>query len=122
MTDPLARLQELLRLITYKPGWSISLVRDEQYRPYRRPHQFTPDRFYLLVRWSAKDTIDTEKEVTLTWLEPFLIWDFQNVSDKDLVQNFIFRAIFHAEQHEMHEWFKIDGFCVFEPHPELVER
>lgn len=116
--DAVGRLKELLTHVTYKPGWSLRVVEEKDFFPVGRGPSYDPSNIYIMATWTVKDVDYPDKDIALTWREPIHIWDADNVSDKDLIEHFIFKTIYKAEQHEMHEWFKIDGFCIFDPHPE----
>jgi hypothetical protein len=45
--------------------------------------------------------------------------DLERMNDKDILGYVIGGLIRGAELHEMDEWFKFDGQCIADPHPEI---
>lgn len=118
--NQLDRIRGILSRITYKPGWKIEAMRHEYHEP--SAHQFGDwNRVYLRVSVSVKDS-DTGHAVMLNRFTSLMDIDLEHIDDEQVIRYFIHRAIWQMEEHEYHEWFKVDGVHVFDPHPELKEK
>ena len=120
--DQLKRVQDILKRITYKPGWKIKASRLED---GLRPSVVFVDwnRVTLVVTFKAPDIDDyTKTPILLSVIRSMSDFDLEHLSDEQILDYFVRRAIWEAEDHEFKEWFKYDGICVFDPHPELKEK
>lgn len=115
MSSALQKVERLLALVTYKPGWKFNAWVD-------RYSDNWSTRLYINISWRMPDINHPGKDITLNWNESLCASDIEHMEEKDVIEYFIWKAIFKAEEHEMHEWYKVDGFCVFDPHPELAAR
>lgn len=77
---------------------------------------FSPES--VVVTFRTKD-INTEQEILLSMQDQFHSWN-NSEADKYLIE-WLANLIRKFEEHEFREWFKVDGFCVYEPHPEFKE-
>lgn len=94
-----AEAQCILNRITYKPNWILCL------------HKQTPD-FWLL--WVVFETIDST-DGTLVSLES-RSWYIDSTFTEDAVITAAFLAIQQTEEHELREFFRVDGIGIFNPH------
>jgi hypothetical protein len=120
--NQLERVQGILKRITYKPGWKIKASRLED---GLRPSVVFVDwnRVTLVVTFKAPDIDDyTKTPILLSGIRSMSDFDLEHLSDEQILDYFVRRAIWEAEDHEFKEWFKYDGICVFDPHPELKEK
>jgi hypothetical protein len=114
--EPYQRLAILAERITYKPGWRIEVMPPEE-----------SDRFFnrpinLLLLWPAQD-INTKQPTRLATSAAVSPAILAMMTDEEVVKRvFCDMLIKRTELHEMDEWFKLDGVCVFEPHPELKTK
>lgn len=106
------RLQYFIDHITYKSGCTIIIP--VSYRERTRESGIP-----VLLTFKTKD-IETGKEIHLMMQESFYYSHLVDVPDKYFIE-WIANFIRKFEEHEFREWFKVDGFCVYEPHPELKE-
>jgi hypothetical protein len=120
--DQLNRVQDILKRITYKPGWKIEASRIE--KGVRPSVSFIGwERVTILVTSEIEDASNPKiNHITLCRYTSLQDYDIERLSDEEVIRYFIHRAIWEMEQHEYHEWFKFDGICVFDPHPELKEK
>lgn len=106
------RLQYFIDHITYKPEWKIEI-----------PHPLRDRREWhgipVLLKFKTTD-IDTGEEIQLAMQELFHYSHLVDVPDKYFIE-WIANFIRKFEEHEFREWFKVDGFCVYDPHPEFKE-
>lgn len=117
--DQLQRVQGILKHVTYKPGWKIEAVRMDSYAP--SAYGYGWNRVYLRVSMNTTD-IGNGKSVLINRFNSLMDYDIEHLGDDQIIKYFIHRAIWEMEEHEYHEWFKLDGVCVFDPHPELKEK
>jgi hypothetical protein len=121
--NQLERVKDILSRITYKQGWKLSADWEPSYYDKGPAYTLTDwRRIIVFVRYKDKDVLDPTKEITVSSYRGFSQIDLERMKDEDIVQYFIHRAIWEAEEHEYHEWFKLDGVCVFDPHPELKKK
>lgn len=98
----------LLRLIDYKPGWSLELI------DHRKDKGAMAVRFKMIV-W------DTMRERELT---PLVVTTDYTIPNHLYGQNFMYSKaldwlrgrIHEIEKHEADEWFRFDGMQCFNPH------
>lgn len=141
-TTPYAAMEDLVKRIKYKPGWEfraqhkvefniisvgVCLVTVEQ-NPEQRIEQ---ERQREMLRstsyfeWEASaaergyvDMFPREEPKTMVWREvPFQVQDIA-ILDELLIVSQIWEMVILIEAHEIKEFFRVDGLCVQEPHPE----
>lgn len=117
--DQLQRVQDILKRVTYKPGWSVEAMRIDYSEPSVYKHDW--NRVYLRVTVRTK-SIENGDMVLINGFNSLMDIDIAPLNDEQIIEYFIHRAIWEMEEHEYHEWFKLDGICVFDPHPELKEK
>lgn len=105
------RLVRLIAAITYKPGWVFRVRLAGHGSVYSM-------RIVLSAEWPVTD-VATGRSIQLYRETGYAAWDLVRASDADIIRHFIYRFIWQAEEHEMHEWFKVDGEHVVDPHPEV---
>lgn len=115
MTKGERRIQDILDRMTYKPGWKITISRPEDcgVQNYWEP-------ITLHARYPTID-ITTGKPITLSLVRSIPLESAETVPEDALI-DLIGYIIKNFEMHEFDEWFKIDGVCVRDPHPELKVR
>lgn len=117
MEDQLKRVKALLDKVTYKPGWTLDCSREpSKYQTY--PRSWDWDRIFIMVQVKVPDAIDPHKMTTIHSHYSLFSIDLERLDDRQIVDYFIRRAIQQMEEHELCEWFKFDGICVKDPHPE----
>lgn len=105
------RLHALLLHVTYKPGWSVTAASIDSAGMY-------DSGILLRVQWPAMDVV-TRQAIMLHHQCAYSWRDFVRMADGDIIRHVVGRAIYEAEMHEMHEWFKFRGYHVIDPHPEV---
>lgn len=117
--NTLERVRDLLSHVTYKPGWTITA--DWEQNNWESGYTGAWRRVQLTVKCRAKDPLEPNgKEYTITRLSSLHQFDIDHMQDKDLVDYFIYRALWEMEYHEFKEWFRFDGVCIHDPHPEVT--
>lgn len=114
MTNQLERVRNLLKKVTYKPGWRFD-ARTEPVLNYD-PHYFYQE-VQVFVSCLVPDT-ETGKDTKLVVHRRFSNCTLRDMKDSQIISYCISSLIREAEMHEMDEWFKFDGSHVVEPHPE----
>jgi hypothetical protein len=107
MSIRLQHIQNLLKEISYKEGWSILTT-----------NRATPDSLqeFILIYWKF-DAPDVKTGLIETWtsrkyyISPYM-------SDSEIIQT-AFLAAKVAEEHEILEAFKYKGKTLFSPHMDL---
>jgi hypothetical protein len=91
-------IQDIVSVITYKPGWQI-LLRFDETRPYVQIQATTMDSItHELVPWrSAKHYLS------------------YHMCRQEVVSS-VFHAIERAELHEIREFFRYKGASIYNPH------
>ena len=111
-SQEIERVRRLAALITYKPGWSFSVDPSEHFRNREL------GIFKITLTMNVQDTVCVG-----TW-KSLYFWKFcdtyvtRTMPDGALIENVFVRQIREAEEHEMKEWFRVEGFRVYNPHPE----
>lgn len=113
----LNRIERIVSRISYKRGWKFNVV----------PRRYT--------NLAGDSTIWEHGKFTVTIVAPMdnLNWpgtkfdvglgvDVSEESEEELIVRQILLGVKRLEEHEVKEWFKLDGKNVEEPHPELLER
>ena len=113
---PFERLDALLRRVTYKPGWSLSLSRLR--RPDWSPQPWDP--LYLTISFTTTD-VTTGLPVTISNMGDVYPEFISRLTDGEIVDTVLTSAIRNMEEHELREWLKLDGICVRDPHPERTK-
>lgn len=99
MTD--AEMCEVVRAITYKPGWVISLQWDpDSYRPY--------------IQISVAGSLCAATGEKTFWKSGKRYLS-QHMCRQEIV-GAVFALIKDAEMHECHEWFRYKGASIYNPH------
>lgn len=107
--DWFENLQMIVRRVTYKPGWKFNL--GTQNFP---KHPYDPLNLYI-TRDEVADVDGPGKTTTLTFIASIDQETAREMLAEEFVRHFIGTAIRDFEMHELDEWFKLDGKCVFEP-------
>lgn len=101
---------EILKGITYRPGWKIRLSRVHEY--FEEPvcqlefHIITPDA----------DRLGSQSVLRSDYRLYALLW-FGNGRVEEGFLHELERAISEVESHERLEWLRYGGTCVWDPHP-----
>jgi hypothetical protein len=97
--------------MTYKPGWKITISRpiDRGIHNYWEP-------ITLHAKYPTID-VNTGETIMLQLLRSIDVDSAERYPEEQLVDLIGF-FIKSFEMHEFDEWFKIDGVCVRDPHPE----
>lgn len=97
-------LKEILKTISYKPGWGFHLYKE------------TDDLCTFRISWAAKNCGSPEDDIVITNSKMFKLEEMK--SEKKFL-SFVEERIFAAEEHEFREWFKYKSVQIYDPHPEL---
>lgn len=111
------RIEDLLLKITYKPGWKLSTK--SPYPNYLESRS-ERERTTIFCTILTKD-VDSGQDIILSLQHPMGPFYNYEIDDKQLI-TMIADVVRRFEEHEFREWFKIDGFQVFDPHPELRSK
>lgn len=115
--DQLQRVKRLLDKVTYKPGWTLNAGAI----PAGEDDPLDTGDYgdiVLNVTMVADDAIWDRKKVTVYFQKIIDMGALRRMDDRKVLDYFIFGAIKELEEHECNEWFKFDGICVRDPHPE----
>lgn len=96
----------LLECITYKPGFKFKLTRSK----------YDGENSFRIV--GQLPNVNRPDELTDVMLGEILIDHRIEQWTKGDALNFIQKQLITFEHHEINEWFKYNGQCVNEPHPE----
>jgi hypothetical protein len=108
--DNLSRVRSLLERVTYKPGWKLSV---------ERSRYISSDSLVLIVTAEFPDVDRPDRRLTpVTFRKIIDGWNLEQVNDRKILDYYISRVIREMEGHEFREWLKLDGFCLYDPHPE----
>jgi hypothetical protein len=119
--DQIERVRAILRNVSYKPTWRIMA----NYENYNHSLKYTPlswRRIILTATFKAPDVTCPSKDTVICGQTSLPEEAIEHLNDAQIVDYFIRRVIYEAEDHEFKEWFKYDGVCVFNPHPEEVKQ
>lgn len=114
MTKAGIRLKSLLARITYKNGWDVFVY--PAYSDWGLMHE--DDAMVLSVQHREPNIERPKDVVVLVMNEPLSSRQVDRMSDAEIIA-FVFHCVTKAEIHEMEEWFKVDGVCFRDPHPEV---
>jgi hypothetical protein len=108
--DHLSRVRSLLERVTYKPGWKLSV---------ERSRYISSDSLLLVVSAEFPDVDRPDRRVTpFTFRKIIEEWCLDRMNDGQVLEYCIIPTIREMEEHEFREWLKLDGFCLYDPHPE----
>lgn len=93
-------VRAILSRFTYRPGW-----------------QFVVEDGYLKVYASLVDATNPKETIPLVFGRMIPRYDFTHGFEWT---RWLFEQVREIEMHEVQEFFRIDGKCVYEPHPELA--
>lgn len=93
---------EVFNKITYKPGWKFTLLP-------------MPYGFVFILRVSTTDSRDASQPIDVVASRQYGPGEISSV---ELIIKAAGEMIKEIEEHEFREWFKFDGNCVTEPHPD----
>ena len=124
-------LPELLRKISYKPGWKIKLVEEPNdayafwicliYEGYESENAyFDPvvmegakvSETRVVIANSIGQSVRRKQHYQFT--KRFDIWTVEKMTPENLVRYLIAETIKQAEMYEFERWFKFDGIPIFE--------
>lgn len=103
------RVRSILDRITYKPDWEF----------YARDKSLTIVEIIVAWRTSDPDPHRLGRTAELARTFQVSLFGVDRWTDKEIAERIILHYIELAERHEMHEWFKWQGECLVDPHPEL---
>jgi hypothetical protein len=128
-----SKIGEILKKISYKPGWKIKLVSSPVtdrldvvciYEGYESEHAaFEPVTFEPEQVSMARQRIAVSIGKTVRNRKPFAYhrsfsrWDFESMKPEDVIKHIIGGTIREAEMYEYERWFKFDGCRVFDEQP-----
>lgn len=101
------RLLDIVKRITYKPGWKLHLMWTEN-QPYY---------VSFFLRMQVPD-LKTQAPINLQFAETAALDFFMHKHEDFILRMWIYPFILKAEEHELREWFKVDGKHFIDPHPE----
>jgi hypothetical protein len=101
------RLQDIVRKIHYKPHCKLDVHRISDY--------FVVNIVVVMI---VPDINSPERRTVIQFASTVDLEFMEQMTDFEVVERYVSRAILEAELHEMDEWLKFEGRCVKEPHPE----
>jgi hypothetical protein len=105
------RVRDAFAKITYKPGWVFDVQADPSFE------------VMIVVNFPVRDiTKEGYPETTLQFRRSFSVWCISGLSFDSLLSHVVMGTIRQIEEHEFQEWFKVDGVCIYDPHPELKKE
>lgn len=100
------QIEHVLKRVQYKRDVTITLNRSVG----------NPDQIDLLLVACAVDATGRQGAITVHNRRVFR----RPYDEREMLKHCVFELIKQYEMHELYEFFKLDGVCVFEPHPELA--
>lgn len=106
-------IKELVSAVSYKPGWTVALRREEC---YSKLTGLASDRIYIQVHvadWTeaAVSPYSGERQ---SWRGGKRYLSYHMCRQE--IVGACLDAIKSAEMHELHEWFRYKGRSIFNPH------
>lgn len=114
MSEKTNRLAYLLDTITYKPGWKFQAL-DREYGSSMWQETV------LAILWDAPDAVTGRngKFARYQIVPDYLLTDG---GQEHLLLRYIEHEVIAAEIHEVHEFLRVNGIPVTDPHPERREK
>lgn len=102
-------VEALLKILTYKPGWSFDLGWHDARGYIREP--------VLTITVLVPDVNDPSREIRIAQrvIVP-LSFAYMIQGDPPFLVRWLRDCIRDVEFHEMNEWFRLDGVAPFDPH------
>jgi hypothetical protein len=107
-----SQMSDLVRSVTYKPGWEFTLV-----YPEAPTETYMGTAWHMWIEFPAPDSRDPENTITITQLVHIPM----NIP-RAVVMEMIYFGIYGAEEHEINEFFKVAGAPFKEAHPKKKEQ
>lgn len=101
-----SEMRSLVYSCTYKPGWIIKLKGQDTERPYIQIEVTAATEASLCS--TARDGTREPWRSGKRYLSRHMC--------RQEVVGAVFALIKDAEMHEVHEWFRYRGFCIYNPH------
>lgn len=101
----------LEKRLTYKSGYGISVHKN----PYKAS-------ILVSIFMTEPDSNNPKREpgpVGSTY--EIIFSDFRSMSEEEFL-NRVYSQLFKMEEHSVKEWFRVDGKCFKDPHPEVTEK
>jgi hypothetical protein len=119
MAEQLDRLQQLLKKVSYKPGYILNVQRLPETGDHL--YQFQPNAiFQFSILHSEPDSNDPSTINMYSFGARLSNHQLEGMPDVRILQ-WIYHQLVQREVHEVKEWFKFDGINVYEPHPNKQE-
>ena len=99
-----SEMQAIVDNISYKPGWTVILGKDERERPYVQLGVSAESEASLSPFSGEREPWKSGKH----YLSPHMC--------RQEVVGAVFGAIQGAEMHELREWFRYKGSSIYNPH------
>jgi hypothetical protein len=109
--DAATRMGLIVARLTYKESWQF--VIHSCYNGYGAP---TSGLVFGIVHYEP-NVMEPSKRVPVTISEGVGRSKIDTMTDLEIVE-WVRDMIVKAEMHEVNEWFRFDGRCVHDPHPE----
>lgn len=113
------QVQIVLDSMSYKPGWSFTLMPEDPRRSPANP----PDFLHILCRTRQPSVFPPHQQVFLSQymvVSPLMLECSLNLNAS--LKHMLYRTILEMEKHEIDEWLKFNGVCFHEPHPEKEQK
>ena len=91
-------LEKLVKIVTCKPGWTFRLMKEDE-------------ALRLVITVPGFDSYNEDKPITVSHFHPVPIATY----NEKTWRRWIFEQCIRVENHELSEWFKIDGSRPFPP-------
>lgn len=99
-------LREQLAKITYKPGWTLDIVRTPGFGPFDA-------EWSLRIEFVAEDTYNPGRPTKVRSVR--LLWGMEHMDETRFLQT-VADMVKEVEIHESREWFKVGGVIWDNPH------
>ena len=126
-TGNLARMEELLKNLNYKPGWRFRAewaYMEERRNPRQAFSFMDTEAVRVWVQWDAPDASAAQQATSpqpLAVISNQMLFSGRTMAectDQELVDRALRQLVVNCELHEVDEWLRYKGKCVREPHPE----
>jgi hypothetical protein len=95
-----------IRRVSYKPDWTIAVMSKDY-----APHGLVCMRISFLAPDATNPNAPVETQVCGQEIfDPYMI------ANEEQLKHMVFRVFKRAEDHELREFFKVDGVAPFDPH------
>lgn len=103
------RVRRLIQMVSYKPGWRMTVV--------DHPTDIVRRDFSIVLFYSAQDFNDPTRISVFRYMRSMYDDEVEILTDAQVIDFFIARTIKDAELYEFDRWFNVTGRLTNEPSP-----